>query len=153
MPGSGLEIRQIDISLNPALRHFFSILRESEDEKFFHPHPFDPPAADRISSYSGHDLYYAMCHENRIIGYGMLRGWDAGFEIPSLGIIIHPEMRGCRLGSLFMNFLHLAARLKGAGKIRLKVYPENRRALSLYQKLGYVFASEEDGQLVGIMNL
>jgi len=153
MPRSGLEIRQINSTLNSALRQFFSVIKESGDEKFFHPHPFDIGSADRISSYRGHDLYYAMCHENRVIGYGMLRGWDAGYEIPSLGIIIHPEMRESQLGGLFMNFLHIAARLRGAKKIRLKVYPENRQALSLYQKLGYVFESEEDGQLVGIINL
>lgn len=153
MPISGLEIRHINSTLNTALRQFFSVIKDSEDEEFFHPHPFDMLSADRISSYSGHDLYYALCHGNRIIGYGMLRGWDAGYEIPSLGIIIHPEMRGYQLGSLFMKFLHISARLRGAKKIRLKVYPENRQALALYQKLGYVFESEEDGQLVGIINL
>jgi [ribosomal protein S18]-alanine N-acetyltransferase len=153
MPISGLEIRQINSTLNSALRQFFAVIKESGDEEFFHPHPFDSLAADRISSYTGPDLYYAMCQENRIIGYGMLRGWDAGYEIPSLGIIIHPEMRRSQLGSLFMNFLQIAARLRGATKIRLKVYPENRQALSLYQELGYVFESEEDGQLVGIIDL
>jgi len=48
-----------------------------------------------------------------------------------------------------MSFLHLAAKRKGAEKIRLKVYKENGDAYLLYINMGYLFESEEDGQLVG----
>ncbi|MDD1776618.1 MAG: GNAT family N-acetyltransferase [Candidatus Helarchaeota archaeon] len=110
--------------------------------------------AVRIANYAGNDLYYVLTVDKKIMGYGILRGWDEGYEIPTLGIAIHHKARGKRLGETFMHFLHSAARLKGATKIRLKVYPENLSAFNLYKKLGYSFQEEEaDGQLVGFLTL
>ena len=45
------------------------------------------------------------------------------------------------------------ARLRGATKIRLKVYPTNTAAVALYRRLGYTFSGEEAGQLVGYCTL
>ncbi len=88
-----------------------------------------------------------------VLGYGMLRGWDDGWKIPSLGIALDPRIRGNGTGEMLMHFLHAAARRRGATKVRLKVYPDNRTAIALYKKLGYVFATEEAGQLVGYITL
>jgi len=88
------------------------------------------------------------------LAYGILRGWDQGYEIPSLGIAVHPEARGGKLGELMMHFLHSAARRKGARQVRLKVYGKNVSARNLYIKLGYKFDTvEEGGQLVGRLKL
>lgn len=150
----GLEIRLICNELLDVLTEFFIEIQQSEEYKFFHPHPFDSQTAKAITDYSGHDLYYALMQGSRMCGYGMLRGWDAGFEIPSLGIIIHPSKRRKQLGSLLLNFLHITARIRGAKKIRLKVYHENSAALELYNKFGYIFGEKDtDGQLIGILNL
>jgi [ribosomal protein S18]-alanine N-acetyltransferase len=84
----------------------------------------------------------------------MLRGWDEGYDVPSLGIAVHPESRGQGLGELLMHFLHCAARRKGAREIMLKVYKENTAAYQLYLRLGYRFDGEEQkGQLVGRLAL
>ncbi|MFN8515656.1 MAG: GNAT family N-acetyltransferase [Chloroflexia bacterium] len=106
-----------------------------------------------LTNYAGADLYYVLIAGDTILGYGMLRGWDAGYEVPSLGIAIHPQYRGSGLGKLLMQFLHCAARWKGATQIRLKVYPDNPRAIKLYQQLGYAFGKMEHEQLVGIATL
>ena len=80
----------------------------------------------------------------------MLRGWDQGFAVSSLGIATHAAARGIGLGRALMLYLHAEARRRGARRIRLKVYPDNRVAVELYRTLGYVFAGElEEGQLVG----
>jgi len=54
-----------------------------------------------------------------------------------------------------MKFLHRLARQRGAKRIRLTVYPENVRAVALYQSLGYAlnFNREADGQIVGFLEL
>ena len=83
----------------------------------------------------------------------MLRGWDEGYKVPSLGITIHPSVREVGLGRLFMHFLHVAARRRGCDKIRVKVYPQNVSAAALYEKLGYKFETKEAGQLVGFVQL
>lgn len=131
----------------------FSDLQAAGDEAQFHPHPLVPAEAARLASYSGEDLYYIVTEGPRVLAYGMLRGWDAGFEVPSLGISVHPAERGAGLGKMLMEFLHAAARRKGASQIRLKVYPANTAALRLYRDLGYEFGAEEEGQLVGVLQL
>ena len=152
VPG-GLEVRRIDAAIEQPLVDFFQAIKKAGDDAVFHPHPFTDDEANRRAQYQGNDLYYVLIDGNQVLGYGMLRGWDEGFEIPSLGIAIHPEMRGQGLGRLLMDFLHAAARRRGALKIRLKVHVSNERASKLYERLGYEFLSEEAGQLVGYLNL
>ena len=148
-----LEIRVIDKSLERPLKDFFRLIATAEDLKYFHPHSFTKEEVRRRSQYVGRDLYYVVTEDNRILGYGILRGWDEGYEVPSLGIIIHPSARGQGLAKMFMNFLHVTAFRKGAKQIRLKVYPENVTAVKLYKKLGYMFENGEEGQLVGLVDL
>jgi len=150
---SALEFRIVDKTLEQPLAEFFRALKDAGDDKHFHPHPFTDEEAKRCAQYLGKDLYYVLIEGDKVLGYGMLRGWDQGYEVPSLGIAMHPSVRGMGLGELFMHFLHAAARRRGASKVRLKVYPDNTAAVTLYKKLGYTFQSEEAGQLVGFIDL
>jgi ribosomal protein S18 acetylase RimI-like enzyme len=153
LPGACLECRRMGPELEQPLAEFFAAVLAAGDDRFFHPHPFTPEEAARLARYDGGDLYYVLLADRQILGYGMLRGWDEGYETPSLGIIIHPAARGRGLARLLMLFLHAAAQTRGARRIRLKVYPHNQPARSLYQSLGYCFEQEEKGQLVGVLEL
>jgi ribosomal-protein-alanine N-acetyltransferase len=149
-----LEFRLLTSHLKKPLVRFFQIIQQTEIPQYFHPHPFTEQQAHQITHYQGQDLYYALLEEEeKIIGYGMLRGWDEGYTIPSLGICLVPEAQGIGLGRLFMFFLHAVAKRKGAEKIMLKVYPENQLAFNLYQKLGYSFKEKKEEQLVGFIEL
>lgn len=120
----------------------------------FHPHPFTAAEAARRVAYQGQDLYAVMAYDDVPIGYGMLRGWDEGYLVPSLGIYILPEYRGRGMSQALMNFLHAAARLRNASRVRLKVYPQNERARRLYESMGYSFeCGPQNGQLVGYVTL
>ena len=148
-----LEIRLLSPEWEHALARFFSGLR-GPAEAHFHPHPFTDETAKQLAHYRGEDLYYVLVDGGTVLAYGMLRGWDEGYEIPSLGIAVDSHHRGRGFGELLMHFLHSAARMKGAEKIRLKVYKDNLSACDLYRKLGYQL--EENGpeeQLVGILVL
>jgi ribosomal protein S18 acetylase RimI-like enzyme len=79
----------------------------------------------------------------------MLRGFDQGYDIPSLAIIIHPEYRQMGLGMLLMSFLHAEARIRKVSRVRLKVYPHNTAACNLYKQVGYNFSGKEGDQLIG----
>lgn len=148
-----LEIRRIGPEWADGLAAFFAAIREAGD-CHFRPHPFTPEFAQTLSCYQGMDLYYVLVGSSKVVGYGMLRGWDEGYQIPSLGIAIHPEYRGKHFGGLMMGFLHAAARFHGARRVRLKVYAENESALAMYRKLGYRFDLPMDkGQLVGVLEL
>jgi ribosomal protein S18 acetylase RimI-like enzyme len=137
-----------------ALTDFFARFAGSEEASQFHPHPFTPEMARAVCENLGKDVYCIATLGGVVIGYAMLRGWDHGFEVPSLGICVDSEVRGFGLGRAIMYYLHAEARRRKAQKIRLKVYPGNRGALALYRSLGYVFSDAlEQDQLVGYLEL
>ncbi len=143
----------IDVSWIKRLASFFELIKNKKEEQYFHPHPFNRAKAEEVCHYKGHDLYFIQTNENEICGYGMLRGWDEGYSVPSLGIITHPAYRGKGLGERFMNFLHDQARHKGAKQIRLTVYSVNVGAIALYKKMGYTFSDLKKGQFLGYAKL
>jgi len=132
---------------------FFQWLKDSGETHYFAPHPFTKEMAQCIARYEGKDLYYLLVDDLEILGYGMLRGWEEGYEIPSLGIFIHPNVRKCGFGQLMMHFLHSVSKYKGAPKVRLSVHPENQDAVRLYEKIGYHFTEEHEGRKVGFLSL
>jgi ribosomal-protein-alanine N-acetyltransferase len=146
-----LEFHQLKPEWGEALYNFFLAIKD--DTEYFHPHPFTQEYAYRLSLYQGEDIYYITTDGREIVAYGLLRGWDEGFEMPSLGVAIHPKLRGTGLSKLFIFILHHLAKMKGAKKIRLKVYSNNIAAVKLYQNIGYEFISEENGQLLGVIQL
>jgi ribosomal-protein-alanine N-acetyltransferase len=153
VPDRVLEAVRLVPSLEDSLRHLFRELTIVGAAIQFHPHPLDDATARRICSYDGQDLYYALIVSGEIVAYGMLRGWDEGYEVPSLGIIVAPAHRRRGYGRALMYFLHAAGRARSARKIRLRVYPQNSEAMNLYQSLGYVFGAREGEQLVGLLDL
>jgi ribosomal-protein-alanine N-acetyltransferase len=148
-----LECRVLCPELRETIARFFQRIAAAGADKFFHPHPFTPEEAARLAHYVGKDVYYALLLDGEMVGYGMLRGWDDGYEEPSVGIAVDPMTHGRGYGRLIMEFLHVAARDRGAKRIRLKVYPNNARAIEIYRSLGYKFQGEEEGQLLGFVQL
>ena len=153
METATLEFRQISSTLCDSLTKLFASFETAGLAEFFHPHPFTPEYAKELSEYSGKDLYFLLLNDGQAIGYGMLRGWDEGYEVPSLGIAIHPEYQGLKLSRALMEFLHCAARLRGAPEVMLKVYNDNAPAVHLYQSMGYDMSALNDKELRGRLAL
>ena len=135
----------------PALARLFARLKDTKT--FFHPHPLTAEEAAARSNYSGRDFYCIMLQDHDAVGYGMLRGWDEGYAIPSLGIGLDPSVRGRGYSRTLMNFLHETAKKRGATKIRLKVDSNNLPAIELYRSLGYVFEPEANQNLIAFLDL
>jgi [ribosomal protein S18]-alanine N-acetyltransferase len=159
-PGDGIQYPSMElVRLAPrwqaGLKLFLEELRECGDETFFSPHSADDISIQKVAGLNGKDLYYLLVVEEKVLGYGLLRGWDEGFSIPSLGVAIHPAVRGAGLGKLFMNFLHVLAFQRGANKVRLRVHKNNSKAINLYKSLGYVFENDANqaDYLIGFKNL
>jgi ribosomal-protein-alanine N-acetyltransferase len=149
-----MEIRPIGPEDIEPLTKFFYLLAQYDLTKFFHPHPLTARHARVIANYSGKDLYIGVIEGRNILGYGLLRGWDSGYKIPSLGIVIHPAAQGQGVGRLLMNFLHVTALRRGANKVRLRVYPDNQSAIGLYRAMGYKLTPEGDrANLIGTLTL
>lgn len=144
------ELRRARPTDAPAVSELFAEIVASGAARWFHPHPFDGETVARLCAAAGRDLYLVAMDRHGCAGWGMLRGWEAGYEVPSLGIYVADRARGTGVARALMERLHLAAAARGAPAVRLKVYPDNQRAVALYRRLGYVFAPGlEQGQLVG----
>jgi ribosomal protein S18 acetylase RimI-like enzyme len=149
----GLEFRRVGPGLEGGLAALFAALDGGGDGRWFHPHPLTAAEAARLCAYRGRDLYYAAADQGGVLAYGLLRGWDEGYEVPSLGVAVHPAARGGGLAKAFMLFLHAAAAARGARQVRLKVYPDNTPARRLYEGLGYRLGPAAGGQLLGVLDL
>ena len=136
----------------PMLMSLFNEISNSGDFKLFHPHSFEYNQAYKICNYKGRDIYIANIVENQIMAYGMLRGWDDGYDVPSLGIYVRKEARGSGIATWFMNELHDTAKKNGADKIRLTVEKDNYKAIELYKSLGYIL-KETENNLLGYLEL
>jgi ribosomal protein S18 acetylase RimI-like enzyme len=123
------------------------------DETFFRPHPFTGDEARWIAGYVGNDVYAILVERDRPVAYGMLRGWDEGYPVPSLGIAVRTSAQRRGLGRLMMEHLHAEAGRRGATAVRLRVHRDNVPARRLYESLGYRYADDERGELVMLIDL
>ena len=128
-------------------------LIDNQEYGIFHPHEFDINTIQKIISNNSLDEYWIMCDNEQIVSYGILRGWDEGFTIPSIGIAVSPNYRKFGFGKKMMLFLHSRAKERGASKIRLTVYKDNIKAIRLYNQLGYMLESQSDSTFVGYLEI
>lgn len=141
--------------LEQALACFFDDLTVTGDDAFFHPHEGDVASLRAIADHPGKDVYVVFISDGVVLAYGLLRGWDEGYLIPSLGIAVHPGARTGGLGRLMMEYLETMARRRGAPAIRLRVLKDNARAIAMYKRRGYVMSPDEvdSNLLVGMKAL
>lgn len=146
-----LQIRRLAPEWVEPLGRLLGALHAGGEDAHFHPHPADRDYLEALARDSSEDLHYVVTEGGAdVLAYGMLRGW-ADYAIPSLGIAVDPGRRGAGVGRMLMEHLHDEARRRGAKQVRIKVYPDNVAARRLYERLGYEFEGEEDGQLVGLI--
>ena len=144
-----MEFRLVEPGDVQALAEVFSDI----DETFFRQHPFTRDEAERIANQAGRDTYAILVEDGRAVAYGMLRGWDERYAVPSLGIAVRTRAQGRGLGRLMMAHLHAEAGRRGATVVRLRVHPDNVRARRLYESLGYAYAGEDNDELVMLVDL
>lgn len=141
--------------LEQALAHFFDELTVAGDDAFFHPHEGDVVSLRTIADQAGNDVYVVFVSDGVVLAYGLLRGWNEGYVMPSLGIAVRPGARAGGLGRLMMEYLETMARRRGAPAIRLRVHKSNARAIAMYERRGYVMSPDDvDARLfVGVKTL
>ncbi len=146
-PATVLEITRLRMPQVGALADMLAAVEHAGESSHFHPHPFTRPYLETLCEASRRDLHYVLNADASVIGYGILRGWDEGYATPSLGIATHPGQRRRGHGAMLMHFLHAAAAVRGAERVRLRVHGANAIAIALYRALGYRFepAADADG--------
>jgi len=99
------------------------------------------------------DVHILGRSRGNIVAFGMLRGWEEGYEVPSLGIAVGRMYEGRGYGMVVMSALEGIARERNVKRIRLRVDPDNQRAVRLYERCGFVREGVERGQSVMILDL
>ena len=97
------------------------------------------------------DVYCFMYLGYKMVAFGMIRGWDTGWEDKVLGIIVHPDCRGKGYGKLMMQTLHTIASIRRLKRVRLHVSEDNLNAIGLYISMGYCISGDRNGRNEMIM--
>ena len=103
----------------------------------FDPFPLTADEGRRIALDTGKDDFYLALDVAGPAGFSMLRGFDAGYAIPSFGIFVDREHQGQGIGRRLTVWTVEQARRRGCGAVRLSVYASNATALALYVSLGF----------------
>ena len=135
------------------LAELFQALVENGDDAFFYPHPLTADEARRLCRHSGSDQYFVATGAGQILGYGMLRGWDQGYAVPSLGLATHPNHRNKNVAEALMRGLIGQARNRGAGRLRLTAAAGRDRFIAFCTRHGFTFEPLGPGRLVGMLKL
>ncbi len=106
--------------------------------RFFYAFDSDESAIVEMLSASEMDVYSGVFWQANLAGVFMLRGWDAGYEVPSFGVLIAQEYRGGAFMRLTLDAAKLICRLSGTKRLLAKIHPENvsprgARRLGFYQ--------------------
>ena len=144
-----LAIRAVDTDDQRDLELLFAGL----DTTWFRPHDLGPDGARAVAHHVGRDVYLIGFLDEAPVAYGMLRGWDEGYPVASLGVAIRDGYRDQGLGRQMMEALHDVVRDRGGERVRLRVAPGNTRARHLYDSMGYHEIGVERGELVLMLEL
>lgn len=136
---------------------FESLTGDLETAKYFHPFPLTQKTARQLCAQRSdpalRDAYFLAVVSGQPLGFGMLRGWDAGFAVPSFGACVAPRARNAGLGKALLVHAIELAKSMGAASVRLSVYRENTRAVHLYRKFGFQFEEKNPREWLGILDL
>jgi len=130
------------LSENNIMTLYYLFQRNDFQSENFYPHPF---TLDYLSyAIKSKDAYFIMTWNQTAVAYGLLRGWEEGYDIPSLGVTVDKNYRRLGLGKFMCRFLHAYAEFRGCKAVRVRVYKTNEVAKSLYDELGYKFHVDVD---------
>ena len=152
IPRGEVLLREVRAADYVRLSEFFAALAEADEvTRHFHPHPFTPRQARRISEppVGSRDLYFLAVDDDQVIGYAMLRGWDEGYEVPSFGLCVLPARQGEGLGGRLLDYALQRARQRGSERVMLKVNNDNDPARRLYESRGFELERLDEDQFVG----
>ncbi|MBN2305156.1 MAG: GNAT family N-acetyltransferase [Anaerolineae bacterium] len=119
------------------LAYFFEENNRPEVTRLFTAFPLTRETARQIALDDHEDRYYLALQDHRIVGLVMLRGWDEGYDVPSIGIFIDYRRQGEGLGRCAVEFVVEEARRLGCKRARATHYAANQRMGHIFETLGF----------------
>ncbi len=121
---TSLTIRSLDAG-DALLLSSFVRAQPPEYSRFFYALSTDEAAIAELLATCRTDVYSGVFWQSNLVGVFMLRGWDAGFDIPSFGVLIDDKYRGAAFMRLTLDAAKLISRLAGAKRLMAKIHPDN----------------------------
>lgn len=115
-----------------------------EYARFFYAFSFDAKEIEKILSGRKRDVYSGMYWQGRLVAVFMLRGWDAGYEVPSFGVLVAENQRGRAFMKIALEMAKLICRLSGAPRLMAKIHPDNVSPRGA-RRLGLIQTGVENG--------
>lgn len=132
-----LEARELTPADVEALGDLFQANDTRETRRQFSPFALDRAVARRLLESPHLDRFFGGWNEGRLMAFGMLRGWDEGYAVPSFGLLLDAAARGRGLSQAMVAFgLGLARRL-GCNEVRATVNASNLPSLRMLERAGY----------------
>lgn len=149
MNPSSIEIRKIGINEVKDLS-FLLLQSNKEYSKHFIAFKFDPVSISSVIGKAIKDMFYGIYVDNKLIGFYMLRGWDAGYEIPSYGVWVAQNFSSKGISKLTLQHAISVCKINNIKKLMLKVHPDNLVAKKIYENFGFVYEGidERIGHLI-----
>ena len=119
-----LSIRSLEAADSAALSAFMGA-QPPEYSRFFYAFDPDESAIAKTLASSERDVYTGVFWQGNLVGVFMLRGWDAGYQIPSFGVLVDEKYRGGAFLRLTLDAAKLICRLSGTRTMMAKVHPDN----------------------------
>jgi ribosomal-protein-alanine N-acetyltransferase len=136
--GSSIMIEAVTPNHAELLAELFERNRVPAVTSGFDPFELTGQEARRIALGTHKDEYYVAARAGSLVGFSMLRGFEAGYEIPSFGVFVDHDAQGEGVGGALTAWTVAAARRLGCRSVRLSVYASNSIAHRLYISLGFV---------------
>ncbi len=93
--------------------------------RFFYAFGFGEEEIARVLGARERDVYSGIFWRGELACFFMLRGWDAGYEVPSFGVLVDVKHRGRAFMRIALDVAKLICRLEGAPRLMAKIHPDN----------------------------
>ncbi len=125
-----------------------------EYARFFYAFGSGAEEIKRLLAARERDVYSGIFWRGELAAVFMLRGWDAGYEVPSFGVLVDVRHRGRAFMRIALDVAKLICRLSGATLLMAKIHPDNVSPRGA-RRLGFVQTGvePETGNVVYHMEL
>ncbi len=153
--GEQILIRKFRRTDGDALYEFFTKGLSPESQRLYSLQPLDRSLVNIVVSEADSPdvLRLVAFRSGQIVGYAYWRQQMFNPQIPLLSIAVADSHQGLGLGRALMELLIEGAKLKGMEGIELHVFKHNRKAITLYRKLGFEIVGDTDSGRQWIMLL
>lgn len=119
--------------------HRLRLLPSSIDNTMAIPSERITRSQSRIDNAGPDDHVFVAVLDGQVVGMaGLHVGTGKGRHCADLGIMVHDQFQGRGVGRELMDMLlHMADNFLGLTRVELQVYPDNTRAIALYESCGF----------------